>query len=81
MLNTGRKETNGSVPVCISRSYLWITNLYILVACLLNNVLTLYVYGHILHFYLLGDKGFASCIKCYVTKNRITCLIYKKSDM
>ena len=41
MLNTGRKETNGSVPVRISRSYLWITNLYILVACLLNNVLTL----------------------------------------
>ena len=41
MLNTGRKETNGSVPVRVSRSYLWITNLYILVACLLNNVLTL----------------------------------------
>ena len=41
MLNTVRKETNGSVPVRISRSYLWITNLYILVACLLNNVLTL----------------------------------------
>ena len=41
MLNTGRKETNGLVPVCVSRSYLWITNLYILVACLLNNVLTL----------------------------------------
>ena len=41
MLNTGRKETNGLVPVRVSRSYLWITNLYILVACLLNNVLTL----------------------------------------
>ena len=41
MLNTGRKETNGSVPVRVSRSYLWITNLYILVACLLNNVLKL----------------------------------------
>ena len=76
MLYTGRKETNGSVPVCISRSYLWITNLYILVACLLNNVLTLYVYGHIEHFYLVGDKGFASCRKFYVSKNRITYLIY-----
>ena len=57
MLYTGRKETNGSVPVCISRSYLWITNLYILVACLLNNVLTLYVYRHIVHLFPLGIKG------------------------